>query len=186
MVLSCIRLRPLVIITIVFHHRKAQAPAIWHVALVLAAVMTIGATAVPRLLASVAAADRQSAISAIMTLSIAEQQYRKNYPSIGFASAMARLGSPRKGPCSPSSEQACLIGYDLAHADLAPLGGYRFTVSASKDTFVAAALPARAIDRTYPIFCVTEDQRYRVADPQTYASVAEPTHDVCERFAPLP
>jgi prepilin-type N-terminal cleavage/methylation domain-containing protein len=161
--------------------RKQKGFSLIELLIVVAIILIIAAIAIPNLLRARMAANESSAVGSVRTLNTAEITYNSTYPTVGFATAIANLGSPAAGACTASSAQACLIDSVLTNNGI-PAGsgksGYLFTSAAgtqSSGVYVGYAVNAAPITKNQTgnrAFCSEEDAVVRV-DPAGVGSTTE-------------
>ncbi len=95
--------------------------------IVVAIILVIAAIAIPNLLRAKIQANEASAVSSIRAINTAQVAYATNYPDVGYANDLAKLGSPASGPVD--STHAGLLDWILGCATQpCPKSGYAFTV----------------------------------------------------------
>jgi type IV pilus assembly protein PilA len=71
--------------------------------IVVAVILTIAAIAIPLLLRAKISANEASAVAAVRSIHSAQQVYVREYPNVGYADDLAKLGPPPLGnPRSPN------------------------------------------------------------------------------------
>ena len=145
--------------------RKQKGFSLIELLIVVAIILIIAAIAIPNLLRARIAANESSAASIVRTLNTAEVSYVTAYPSVGYSTSMAQLGSSAN-PCVPSSAGACLIDDTLATTgSTSGKSGYLFTETGAaasgggtgNGTYVVTAKPAAPGSSGVNSFCSIED-----------------------------
>ncbi len=148
--------------------------------IVVAIILIIAAIAIPNLLRARMAANEASAAASIRTINTAEVTYQTNFPTTGFALAIANLGGA--SPCTAVIATACLIDNNLASGTKT---GYKFTANAivavPSVSYAANGKPVSANQTGVRAFCSFEDAVVR-ADP---AGTGGTTAATCGAFLPL-
>ena len=177
-----------------FSRKKSGAPgcsrgfSLIELLIVVAIILIIAAIAIPNLLRSRIAANEASAASAVRSINTAEFAYNSQYPTDGYAAALANLGGP--APCTPNPVAACLIDNMLATAIVGSSGksGYVFAATglipngATNLSFVSAASPSDYNRTGVRDFCSTEDGVIRF-DAGAPASLPVNTLAACRAFS---
>jgi type IV pilus assembly protein PilA len=146
--------------------------------IVVAIILIIAAIAIPNLLQARVAANEASAVGSLRTVTVAQITYNDNFPTVGFAPALANLGGTN---CSaPDSNGACLIDSQLASGTKS---GYLFSSTGIGSTpngqYFSLGMPISGSgNRSY---CSTEDGVIHY-DP-TGSPI--PDHDSCVALTPL-
>lgn len=96
--------------------------------IVVAIILVIAAIAIPNLLRAKISANEASAISSIRAINTAQVTYAVNYPTVGYADDLAKLGAPtNNGPVSPTN--AGLLDWVLGcPSQPCPKSGYQFVI----------------------------------------------------------
>ncbi len=131
--------------------------------IVVAIILIIAAIAIPNLLRARIAANEASAANSVRSINTAEFAYSAQYPTNGYAVALANLGGA--APCTPTAAAACLIDNVLATANVGSAGksGYVFAATgllpngAINLSFISAASPVDYNRSGVRDFCSTED-----------------------------
>jgi prepilin-type N-terminal cleavage/methylation domain-containing protein len=154
-------------------------------------VALIGAVVFPNLLRSRVAAGESAAVSSVREVNKAEIVYETTYPAIGFASALAILGTGSSdAACSShTADHACLLEYKLSNATSPEhaRNGYSFLVTpTSKDSsrvvtgYLVGSAAAIFNESGVRDFCSTEDGvlHFRVPHQQSTPMInASECHD---------
>lgn len=135
-----------------------------------AGVMVVAALAIPNLLRSRIAANEASAVGSVRSVNTAEAAYSTEYPTKGFAAALATLGSDPTGKPGETAEHAGIIDPTLAGADCrndawCTKSGFRFRLTAECPgklckEFLVVATPVGTNTGTRS-FCSTSDSIVR-------------------------
>jgi prepilin-type N-terminal cleavage/methylation domain-containing protein len=145
---------------------------------VVAIILIIAAIAIPNLLQARVAANEASAVASLRTITMAQVSYNDNYPTVGFAPALANLGGTACD--APDQNGACLIDSLLAAGTK---NGYTFSstgIGANPfGQYLSVGLPISGSGNRS--FCSTEDGTIHY-DPSG-AAIAD--HDSCVALAPL-
>lgn len=72
-------------------------------------LMIIAAIAIPNLVHGKMRANEAAAVASVKTINTAEFMYHDAYPSVGYSSSLANLGSNGSSCETPTSANACLI-----------------------------------------------------------------------------
>jgi type IV pilus assembly protein PilA len=158
----------------------------------VAAVLVVGAVAIPNLLRSRIAANEASAVGGLRSVNTAQVTYASTYPDRGFASDLAKFGTDPRGPANHSADHAGFLDESLAAATCTgdawcTKSGYQFRVRAicmqhQCLDYVVVATPVDSNTGTRT-FCSTSNGviRYKLGSPLTAPiTVAE-----CKKWSPL-
>jgi len=160
--------------------RKQKGFSLIELLIVVAIILIIAAIAIPNLMHAKIAANEASAVQSIKAINAVEITYSAAYPTVGYAPALSNLGG--MSPCTPSSNNACLIGSDLASG---AKSGYLFTAVGSggppASQYYATAVPATVNRTGVRSFCSFEDALIRVQP--TGAGI--PSEAACQALLPL-
>lgn len=117
------------------------------VLLVVMVVLIIAAITIPNLVHGKMRANEAAAVASMQTIHTAEVLYFNAYPSVGFSSSLANLGSNGSDCEKPSSTNACLIMDDALTSGVK--SGYIFEIvgDGNKPTadYTATASPASGV-----------------------------------------
>ena len=130
--------------------------------IVVAIILIIAAIAIPNLLRARIAANESSAAASVRTIATGELTYQTAYG--GYVTSLDQLGPDTANGCTtPSSANACIIDYQLAHAtSTLPKSGYAFTAaSAVALQYFISAVPATSGSSGIKNFCAVEDNVVR-------------------------
>jgi type IV pilus assembly protein PilA len=174
--------------------RKQKGFSLIELLIVVAIILIIAAIAIPNLLRARIAANESSAVASIRTITTAEVTYTTAYPTVGFATTLAALGSAVGSSCAtPTSAAACLVDSVLANNGTGGGGksGYNFSANATTTSgatytgYVAGTQPVTENTTGIRAFCAVEDGVVRV-DPTGLVAVYGATADAtCTALNPL-
>jgi prepilin-type N-terminal cleavage/methylation domain-containing protein len=133
--------------------RKQKGFSLIELLIVVAIILIIAAIAIPNLLRSRIAANEASAVGSIRTINTAEITYASTYPSVGFASTLAKMGPPA-GTAAADSNTAGLVDNVLAAGTKS---GYTFAIGGTSGTPVvvynSTAVPVSVGQTGQRAFC---------------------------------
>ena len=139
---------------------------------VVSIILIVAAIAIPNLLQARVAANEASAVGSLRTINTAEISYIDNFPTVGFAPALANLGGANCA--APDQNGACFIDNLLSSGTKS---GYTFSSNgvgtAPVSEYVAVGSPISGNGNRS--FCSTEDGVIHY-DP-TGSNI--PDHDSC-------
>ncbi len=166
---------------------RAPGFSIVELLILVVVVVTLSAFLLPKVLDSRKSANEGAAISTLILINRAQQDYRHLYPQIGYAKRLEDLSSthdPRN--CVPRADQACLLEYPLAHGDRKWVNNYWFSLHTDANGgYVAGAAPRKAVDGTMN-YCVMQDSVVRWRSTTPLLPADQITADVCRTFTALP
>jgi type IV pilus assembly protein PilA len=117
------------------------------VLLVVMVILIIAAIAIPNLVQGKMRANEAAAVASMQTIHTAEVLYFNTYPTVGFASSLANLGSNGTDCEKPTSTNACLIMDEALTSGLK--SGYVFEIvgdgNAPTAAYTASASPASGV-----------------------------------------
>lgn len=95
--------------------------------IVVAIILVLAAIAVPNMIRARIQANEASAVSSIRAVNTAQVTYAVNYPTVGYADDLAKLGAPTTG--GVTSTNAGLLDWVLGCASQpCTKSGYQFTI----------------------------------------------------------
>ena len=119
--------------------------------IVVAIILILAAIAIPNLLRARMSANESSAVASVRSISTAQALYQINYPMSGYGTLTQLSGAE---PCSPSSDNACLIDNALASGTK---NGYNFNVtltgSSPATNYLVTAVPQQVGSTGVRSFC---------------------------------
>lgn len=89
--------------------QKQKGFSLIELLIVIAIILIIAAIAIPELTRARVAADESSAVGSMRSINTGQISYNAAYPTTGFATTLAQLGSAATGTCAPSSANGCFI-----------------------------------------------------------------------------
>lgn len=96
--------------------------------IVVAIILVIAAIAIPNLLRAKMQANEASAVSSIRAINTAQVAYATNYPTVGYADDLAKLGAPTGGGMVDSNHAALLDWILGCASQPCSKSGYTFTI----------------------------------------------------------
>jgi len=150
--------------------RKQSGFSLIELLVVIAVILVIAAISIPALLQSRVAANEANAVASLRTVDTAQTTYSLNYPLVGFADDMKKLGPPPPGG-STGAANADLVDWVLGCAAQPCLhSGYSFSIGNAVTTngmitdYTAYALPAHVKTTGNRGFCSGPDLHIK-SDP---------------------
>jgi len=137
--------------------RKQKGFSLIELLIVVAIILIIAAIAIPNLIRARMSANEASAVGSVRSINTAEISYNAGYPSVGFGTSLAVLGSP-VGTCTPTTAHGCFIDNVLSSGTKS---GYTFTLAATggppQTSYQVAANPVTNNQTGVRSFCSYED-----------------------------
>jgi type IV pilus assembly protein PilA len=167
--------------------QKSKGFSLIELLIVVAIILIIAAIAIPNLLRARIAANESSAAASVRTITTGMVTYQTAYPTVGYASTIASLGTGGVNAACPGAVQAtaCIIDSQLASGTKS---GYGFVAAGQgavpSTTFVASANPLTLNVTGIKGLCSTEDGVARFVTPGTTAGAAI-TYANCITYSPL-
>jgi type IV pilus assembly protein PilA len=155
--------------------RKQKGFSLIELLIVVAIILIIAAIAIPNLLRARIAANESSGAASIRTITTAMVTYQTAYPTVGYASALATLGTGGVNTACPGPAQAtaCMIDGQLASGTKSGYGYNAAGIGTAPTTsFIASANPMTLQTTGIKGFCATEDGVVRYVSPGTTGGAA--------------
>jgi len=116
--------------------------------IVVAIILIIAAIAIPNMLRAKMSANEADAVACVRTINTAETTYAINYPMLGYADSLTKLGAPPAGT-AVSSSKAGLLDWVLGCANQpCAKAGYTFAILNTTSTTLNGVTMVNTYDIT--------------------------------------
>lgn len=105
--------------------------------IVVMVILIIAAIAIPNMMKARMSANEASAVTSVHAVNTAQTTYAINYPDVGYADDLAKLGAPGSG--NPTANRAALLDWVLGcGTQPCSKSGYKFQIVNTTGTPVAS------------------------------------------------